>query len=219
MSVEAKPVTLSLFDRVGLAPEPGAPTASDILWALRRRYSAGWSTFPEFALAADMGDWKRGDRTCSRIDLLAVSFANSIHYGVDAIEIKVSRADFLSEIRDPGKRAPAEAVANSCWFAVAENVCEPQDVPDPWGLYIYSKKGRLARKKDAVRREVDRPRWFIGHLARRAAPMNPHHQLVRDRLQTLRWRLREAYENPRYATSYIRSAEEDVRALQRPEDR
>ncbi len=53
-------------------------------------------------------------------------------------EVKVSRADWLTELRDPDK---AEAFARYCdfwWLVVADRSIVRDDLPDGWGLMVAS---------------------------------------------------------------------------------
>lgn len=81
----------------------------------------GWELFPEMQL------WKR------RVDALAVRLYNSGPPLV-AYEIKVDRGDFLSEIRNPDKRAEAMSVASAYYLAAPEGLIAHEEVPDGCGL-------------------------------------------------------------------------------------
>lgn len=49
-------------------------------------------------------------------------------------EIKVSRADLLSDLRKPMKGQAYRALASHCWYVVRAGLAEPQDVPEDFGL-------------------------------------------------------------------------------------
>jgi len=49
-------------------------------------------------------------------------------------EIKVNRADFLSELRNPEKRHRAYAICDEYWFAVPEKLVAEHEVPPECGL-------------------------------------------------------------------------------------
>lgn len=86
------------------------------------------------------------------------------------MEIKVSRGDWLREVKDPGK---ASAVFNNFdrWFLVApDGVVKTEEVPQPWGWYI-PENGRLRKMREASKnpnvKAVDRN--FLAALMRRTA--------------------------------------------------
>ena len=197
--------------QVSRRPSSEPVVSADILRALRRRYASGWGLFPEVQLDGRLGKpggWTFGN--CSRVDLLAVAFTVGNRLGIEAIEIKVSRADFLAEMRDPQKRVPAERIANACWFALPHGVADVAEIPDPWGLYYY-REGKLRMAKRAQYREqTEVPRWLLGRLAFHARPHNEHEQRVRDTLRMARWFIR---------CGRLDRADQEVRGLQRPEDR
>ena len=68
-------------------------------------------------------------------------------------EIKVRRADLLSDLRKPDKRDAYRALSSRCWYVLAEGIGEPEEIPADFGVLI-AHPGRL---------EVVRP-----------APARPH---------------------------------------------
>ena len=71
-------------------------------------------------------------------------------------EIKVRRADLLSDLRKPDKRDAYLALSSRCWYVLAEGVGEAHEVPAAHGVI-------LARAGDPPALEVVRP-----------APVRPH---------------------------------------------
>jgi hypothetical protein len=65
-------------------------------------------------------------------------------------EIKVRRADLLSDLRQAGKREAYLGMAGSCWYVLAEGVGDADDVPRECGVM-------LARGEGFARLEVLRP--------------------------------------------------------------
>jgi hypothetical protein len=49
-------------------------------------------------------------------------------------EIKVSRADLLSDLRRPAKAQAYQALASQCWYVVREGIATLDDVPTEYGL-------------------------------------------------------------------------------------
>jgi hypothetical protein len=91
--------------------------------ALRKMHGErnGWEIFPEFQL------WSR------RVDALAVRLYNS-GPPIVAYEIKVSRGDWLAELKQPDKRVEAEEVAAECRIAAPAGLIPPEELPQGWGL-------------------------------------------------------------------------------------
>jgi hypothetical protein len=51
-------------------------------------------------------------------------------------EIKVRRADLLSDLRRPAKRAAYLGMAGACWYVLAEGIGEAADVPPDCGVMV-----------------------------------------------------------------------------------
>lgn len=62
-------------------------------------------------------------------------------------EVKVARGDFLRELEDHAKRAALEQHCHQVWFVVPAGVCEPREIPEPWGLLQVAGDGLRARVK------------------------------------------------------------------------
>lgn len=53
-----------------------------------------------------------------------------------AHEIKVRRADLLSDLRRPAKGAAYAALASRCWYVLAAGIGEPDEVPADYGVLL-----------------------------------------------------------------------------------
>lgn len=147
--------------------------ASQVLSALLAdldpdRYAA----FPELRI----GNLGRADGVESqRLDLWVVDTAPPTH-ARDGYEIKVSRADYLAEVRNPEKRRLGMLLCNRFTFATPAGLVRPEEVPIDTGLvWVHPyEEGRLADVEEVVRAP-----WhdrgpptvrFCAELARRCAP-------------------------------------------------
>lgn len=129
---------------------PGCPRRNDttaaeaIRAALLRRH------------AFDTGEWVAWPEAF-RIDVFAMRFWES---GIGpvrvAYEIKVSRADFLSEVRNPEKRRLAMEISNEFFFATPKGLLNPKEIPSGCGLIELV--GEQMRIK--LRGPSRQPRWF-----------------------------------------------------------
>lgn len=73
-----------------------------------------------------------------------------------AYEVKVSRSDFLAELRKPAKRQLGMALSHEFYFAVPKGLVSVEEVPADCGLVeMAGTRSKVARK--APRRV---PRWF-----------------------------------------------------------
>ncbi|WP_374587175.1 hypothetical protein [Ideonella dechloratans] len=51
-----------------------------------------------------------------------------------AHEIKVSRADLLSDLKKPAKGAAYAAVASQCWYVLAAGIGQAEEIPEAYGV-------------------------------------------------------------------------------------
>lgn len=91
-----------------------------------------------------------------------------------AMEIKVTRSDFLRDIRDPSKRQPFVENSTGFYYVVPQGLIEPDEVPEGCGL-MYAQRGRVIRKKIAQERELERfEPLFVASLVRRMQTPHPY---------------------------------------------
>lgn len=115
-------------------------TESNVIAAIRSKYSAfHWlvlthvrtetgytlknSSASQFYTANGVDD----STTERYIDALALNLAPSSKFQRIAFEIKVSRSDFLSELRDPDKSSKARAIADRFYFAMPRGIYRKDD--------------------------------------------------------------------------------------------
>lgn len=63
-------------------------------------------------------------------------------------EVKVSRSDWLAELKDPTKSDRVKKYCMHWWLVVPDaSIVKPGELPDDWGLMVISGKGLRAHKK------------------------------------------------------------------------
>ncbi|MEO5735342.1 MAG: hypothetical protein ABIN96_01315 [Rubrivivax sp.] len=70
-----------------------------------------------------------------------------------AHEIKVRRADLLSDLRRPDKGAAYRALASQCWYVLARGIADPDEVPLAYGV-MEADARRLQVLRPAPRRAL-----------------------------------------------------------------
>lgn len=103
---------------------------------LRARYTEkagngdGWAFVPHVRNAAGFD----ANRT---IDAVAMALWPSRGLVLHGIEIKVSRADWLRELKNPAKAEGFAGLVDYWWVAVADaKIVQPGELPDGWGLLV-----------------------------------------------------------------------------------
>lgn len=103
-------------------------------------------------------------------DAIAIGLWPSHGCKVEGVEIKVSRSDFLHEMKQPEKSTPIYQHCHHWWLACPAGMVKPEELPPTWGLLELLDNGTLRTKKKAPLLEpIDMPRTFVAALMRRHA--------------------------------------------------
>jgi hypothetical protein len=85
-------------------------------------------------------------------------------------EVKVNRADLLSDLRSPNKRAAYLQLSSECWYALRTGIAEPHEIPPEFGVLLASETA-LEVARPAPRRAMQMPFGLWMALAR-ATPID-----------------------------------------------
>ena len=69
-------------------------------------------------------------------------------------EVKTSRADLLSDVAKPAKRAAYSVVAESVFYVAPVGLIDPSEIPDECGLVVEHAQGEFEQIKRAKKRVV-----------------------------------------------------------------
>jgi hypothetical protein len=194
-----------------------AITSREALDSLERSFSskAGYLLVREIALGARDG---------RRADAIALQLYESRGIHLHGFEVKVSRSDWLQELRDAAK---ADELVRSCqYFSVvaAAGIVDPAELPEGWGLFeVRGATRQLHRVVAAARRDDPEPLSLVGNarLLRRMieALRAPGEAVRRDLLEAEYQRGladgRRHVDHDRYERDEHRKLEAVVRAFQR----
>lgn len=133
--------------------------------ALRKRHAAErcWVYFDQCPVGT-------GGNSKNYLDGFAISCFESEKNKRICYEIKVSRADFLNEIKKPHKRRYGLMMSNEFYFVAPKGLLKPSDIPIECGLMEYDEShDQLRISIPAPYRESLRPNWnMVVALLRRA---------------------------------------------------
>ncbi|MHB1942265.1 MAG: hypothetical protein ACYCP0_04300 [Acidiferrobacteraceae bacterium] len=144
-------------------PTPQRLLTSEIKALLRARYSA-----PEWALLFEVGN-ATGVQQRRWADAVAMSLWPSRGLAIHGFEIKVSRRDWVKELKSPEKSAPVQEYCDHWWIVAPEGVLREGELPPTWGL-LTATRDQLAIATPAATlpaQPVDRS--FLAALLRRAS--------------------------------------------------
>ena len=160
----------ALFD----IPMPSVPeslpdarkwTERDMLDARRARYSAvNPGNGPRYLIAEhvrnqagfgawDLDQYRAGGKitTLRTADALVLDLWPSTGNLLHGIEVKVSRSDWLTELKDPTKAEAFRPYVDHWWLAVPDAAIVRDDLPEGWGLLAIGKDGKLRQRVKAPR--------------------------------------------------------------------
>ena len=136
-------------------------SSDEIKKSLKKKYSeqSRWIYFDECPVGT-------GWRGTNYMDAFVIGAWPSDHNKRIAFEIKVSRQDFLNEMKKCNKRRPALFFSNEFYFVCPKGMIKPEEIPSDCGLIEYEDE-KLITKINAPFRESIRPNWnFVGALLR-----------------------------------------------------
>lgn len=143
---------------------------SDVKAAIRAKHQP-----PDWLVAFEVQVVGRGTRL-QFADAVAIDLRQSAGHAVHGFEVKVSRADWLREVADPGKAKAARSHCDHWWIvAGADDIVKADELPPGVGLLVADPAGlRLvvpAGIGDAWRQGFHRA--FLAAVLRRSDPMEP----------------------------------------------
>lgn len=100
-------------------------------------------------------------------DGIAMGLWPSNGYEIQGFEIKVSRADFLQEMKNPHKAMPFMPYCNRWWLVAPKGVCDPAELPKTWGYYEV-RGDKLWKKKQAPELDASFNIGLYASILRRA---------------------------------------------------
>ncbi|MFP4904142.1 hypothetical protein ACLFKT_34515, partial [Paraburkholderia sp. BR14261] len=185
----------------------------DVRAALRARFCA-----PEWALFFEVGD-ATGGRHNRWADAVAMNLYPSRGLETHGFEIKVSRSDWLRELKNPEKSAPVQQYCDRWWIICPPAVIAPGELPPTWGHYEIQTANKI-RQVAAAPKLTAQPvtRNFVAAMLRRASEVDEG--LVEAAVAAEVLRLREGDEK-RIAreiaskTSHATELHEQIEAIER----
>ena len=136
-------------------------TAGDINAAIADRYSGDeWRVWFEVSQST-------GHYSGRRADAVVMNLWPSKDHQMHVMEVKVSRGDFMNEMKDLTKWEAVGKYANFFWLCVPVGLVSVDEVPAQWGLMELT-KGGLRVKKQAPANTASEPitRGFAASLLR-----------------------------------------------------
>lgn len=139
----------------------------DVKAALRARFCG-----PEWALFFEVAD-ATGARHNRWADAVAINLFPSRGLEIHGFEVKVSRSDWLRELKNPEKSVPVQQYCDRWWIIAPAGIIAAGELPPTWGYFEAQAGGKL-RQTVAAPRLSSKPvtREFVAAMLRRASEVD-----------------------------------------------
>ena len=120
------------------APTPRKITEREMLDLLAKRYTKVSMGAHRYAVAehvADTTGWANRIADFFAVDCYTTGRYPDVRHEIHGHEVKVSRSDWLAELRQPEKAEAFRPYVHRWWLVIANhNIVQPGELPDGWGL-------------------------------------------------------------------------------------
>ena len=164
---------MPLFDDPRPAPEPTPEpsvkhTEATMLERLRIRHNQTHGNGPRWVFATHVKDragaWHNRTADAVTVDLWP-SKGNEMH----GFEVKISRSDWLNEVRDPSKASAVKTYCDRWWLVIpTADMVRPGELPVDWGLLVCHGAGLRVAKAAPKLKATPATRSFMAALLRAA---------------------------------------------------
>jgi len=142
---------------IGQQPVLVAWTERQVLDMLRLRYNRVAGNGERYAIAEHVRSHAGFDARRTA-DCIVMDLWPSKHLALHGHEVKVSRSDWLTELRDPEKAEAFRPYMDYWWLVVSDaGIVRDGELPDGWGLLAPWGGGRLLRVVKQARRLTPQP--------------------------------------------------------------
>jgi len=137
-------------------------TAAELKSRLASRYSR-----PFYAFFEEVRD-ATGFNGSRSLDGVALGLYASRGFTLHGFECKISRGDWLQELKDPRKADHGASLVDSWWIVTPPKLVKPGELPARWGLLEANGKGLRCVKEAPIRESETLDRAFAVSIVQRA---------------------------------------------------
>ncbi|MET0335370.1 MAG: hypothetical protein ABW190_13940 [Rhizobacter sp.] len=101
----------------------------------REMTRAGRIAWRGLSLRAKVGEGDEGQWTMAMPDVFSIRHTTVEAYLEPIVhEVKVSRADLLSDLRREAKRGAYLQLSSECWYVIKAGIAQPEEIPPEFGV-------------------------------------------------------------------------------------
>lgn len=149
-----------------------------------------------------------GDSTA---DAVVIGNWPSNGYEIQGFEIKVSRADWLNEVKKPNKCDPTKKYCNKWWLLIAsEKMVKPGELPEDWGMMVaHGRNLRIVKDAPTLTPEPLTVKFLTGLMRankRNHIPEDLHSQYIQDNNRRIEAKLKKEFAELKEFVKFIKEA-------------
>lgn len=136
----------------------------------REMQRAGRVVWRGLSLRAQVGEGDAALWTVAMPDVYSIRHTTVEDFVEPVVhEIKVQRADLLSDLRRPAKGEAYRWMGCECWYVIREGIAQPEEIPPVYGVMLALPSGGLSVARPAPRRAMRLP-FAVWMALARATP-------------------------------------------------
>lgn len=117
---------------------------------------------------------------------------------LEGFEVKVSRADWLNEVKNPDKCLPSKQYCHKWWLVIADAaMVKDGELPDDWGMMVVDRGALKIVKKAPMLKPVPLAMDFVASLlrtdARETIALDVHRDMIKDARRDMKLEIEGKY--------------------------
>lgn len=191
------------------SPKPSV-TTSELTHRLFKKFdtSEDATTQPYIVATQVRPRATHGDSTA---DAVVIGNWPSKGYEVQGFEIKISRSDWLNEVKAPTKCEPTKKYCDRWWLLIAsETFVKPGELPEDWGMMVPHGTGlRVVKDAPKLSPQPLTPQFMTGLMrANKRAHISEdlHNQYIQDNNRKIEARLKAEFAELKEFVKFIKEA-------------
>jgi len=131
-------------------------------------------------------------------DVMILGAWHSSGNELEGFEVKVSRADWLNEVKNPTKCQPSKQYCHRWWLVIADaSMVKDGELPDDWGMMVADRGVLKVIKKAPKLTPVPLAVDFVASLlrtdARESIPLDVHRDQIKDARRDMKLDIESRY--------------------------
>lgn len=163
-------------------------TSSEVKALLSQKYAP-----PVYAFFTEVANGT-GAHQSRYADAIAYALYPSMGNQIEGFEVKVSRQDFLNEMKHPEKASEIMQYCDKWWLVAPKGVAKAEELPKTWGFYEIVNDKFFKRKAAPDLNPIAPPLSFIAALLRRATEGTIPRSTLHDRIKEAREEIKNDYQ-------------------------